>query len=110
VVLVLPGSWQTSRQSAYSMLTRCTEQVHVFVDRDSQCTGPYADADPLAALGQRWMRDARKTAVSDQLELQAEEPAPCAHALAPNENREPATAVQRAWDRDADLAELPWPS
>jgi hypothetical protein len=41
--------------------------VHIFVDRDSQCTGPYAHLDPLAALAQRWMRDARKTTVSGQL-------------------------------------------
>jgi len=34
VVLVLPGSWQTSRQSAYSMATRCIEELHVFVDHD----------------------------------------------------------------------------
>jgi conjugative relaxase-like TrwC/TraI family protein len=111
VVLVLPGSWQTSRQSAYSMLTRCTEQVHVFVDRDSQCTGPYADADPLTALGQRWTRDARKTAVSAELELQAGEPgepAPCEHALSAAE-RHQRTAVQRTWDADGDVAELPWP-
>jgi conjugative relaxase-like TrwC/TraI family protein len=77
VVLVLPGSWQTSRQSAYSMLTRCTEQVHVFVDRDSQCTGPYANADPLAALAQRWRRDARKQAATEQLaELERDEHTP----------------------------------
>ena len=50
MVLVLPGSWQTSRQSAYSMATRCVEELHVFVDRDSQCTGEYALHDPLAAL------------------------------------------------------------
>jgi conjugative relaxase-like TrwC/TraI family protein len=69
VVLVLPGSWQTSRQSAYSMLTRCQDEVHVFVDRDSQCSGEYTDLDPLTALAQRWMRDARKTAVSRELEV-----------------------------------------
>jgi ATP-dependent exoDNAse (exonuclease V) alpha subunit len=111
VVLVLPGVWQTSRQSAYSMLTRCQEQVHVFVDRDSQCTGPYANADPLVALAQRWMRDARKTAVSDQLELQAgepDEPAPCEHALSAAE-RHQRTTVHRVWDSDAGTGELPWP-
>ena len=108
IVLVLPGAGQTSRQSAYSMLTRCQEQVHVFVDHDSQCTGPYVDADPLAALGQRWTRDARKTAVSDQLELQAGEAAPCEHALPPAEHRQHTAVVHRAWDSEVDFAELPW--
>jgi ATP-dependent exoDNAse (exonuclease V) alpha subunit len=78
VVLVLPGSWQTSRQSAYSMATRCVEELHVFVDRDSQCTGEYALHEPLAALARRWTRDARKLSASEQLaELErAEEFAP----------------------------------
>ncbi len=67
VVLVLPGSWQTSRQSAYSMATRCVEELHVFVDRDSQCTGEYAHHEPLAALAQRWTRDARKLAATERL-------------------------------------------
>jgi len=113
VVLVLPGAGQTSRQSAYSMLTRCQEQVHVFVDRDSQCTGPYADVDPLAALAQRWMGDARKTAVSVQLELQAggpDEPAPCEHAVLAAERDQRTAGVHRGvWDSEADSAELPWP-
>ncbi len=67
VVLVLPGSWQTSRQSAYSMATRCVEELHVFVDRDSQCTGEHAQHEPLAALAQRWTRDARKHAATERL-------------------------------------------
>jgi hypothetical protein len=67
VVLVLPGSWQTSRQSAYSMATRCVEELHIFVDRDSQCTGEYAQHEPLAALAQRWTRDTRKHAATERL-------------------------------------------
>ena len=67
VVLMLPGSWQTSRQSAYSMATRCVQELHIFVDRDSQCTGEYAYHDPLAALAQRWTRDARKLSASERL-------------------------------------------
>lgn len=66
MVLVLPGSWQTSRQSSYSMLTRCIDEVHVFVDRDSQCIGEYAALDPLSALAQRWARDARKVSAAAQ--------------------------------------------
>jgi conjugative relaxase-like TrwC/TraI family protein len=112
VVLVLPGSWQTSRQSAYSMLTRCQEQVHVFVDRDSQCTGPYAQHDPLAALAQRWTRDARKTAVSDQLEVhasEANEPTPWEHAPLAGGRQQVTAAVHRAPGTDAGMAEpLPW--
>jgi conjugative relaxase-like TrwC/TraI family protein len=111
VVLVLPGSWQTSRQSAYSMLTRCQEQVHVFVDRDSQRTGEYAQHDPLAALGQRWTRDARKTAVSAQLEVQtgeADEPVPWEHVLSAAERRQRTAGVHRAWETDAGMTEPPW--
>jgi ATP-dependent exoDNAse (exonuclease V) alpha subunit len=67
VVLMLPGSWQTSRQSAYSMATRCVEELHIFVDRDSQCTGEYALHEPLAALAKRWTRDARKLSATQRL-------------------------------------------
>jgi hypothetical protein len=67
VVLVLPGSWQTSRQSAYSMATRCVEELHVFVDRDSQCTGEYALHEPLAALAKRWTRDTCKLSATERL-------------------------------------------
>lgn len=62
VVLVLPGGWQTSRQSAYSMATRCVEELHVFVDAQTQQAGAYRDRDPVQALGERWTRDARKHA------------------------------------------------
>jgi hypothetical protein len=112
VVLVLPGAGQTSRQSAYSMLTRCQEQVHVFVDRDSQCTGPYADADPLIALARRWTRDARKIAASAQLEAQAIEPyeAPPGEQFVPAAQRHQRGAVvHRGWDSDASMTELLWP-
>ena len=68
VVLVLPGSWQTSRQSAYSMLTRCTEQVHVFLDNASQCTAPYRDSHPVRALADRWTQDATKFTASMHLD------------------------------------------
>jgi conjugative relaxase-like TrwC/TraI family protein len=85
VVLVLPGSWQTSRQSAYSMATRCVEELHVFVDRDSQCTGEYALHEPLAALAQRWTRDARKIAATERLtDLECDrEPAPAGDVAGP---------------------------
>jgi hypothetical protein len=64
VVLVLPGGWQTSRQSAYSMATRCVEELHVFVDVQTQQTGRHHDRDPVQALGERWTRDASKHAAS----------------------------------------------
>lgn len=104
VVLVLPGSWQTSRQSAYSMLTRCQDQVHVFVDHDSQCAGDYAGLDPLAALARRWTRDARKLAVSLQLDLDA------------NDDHE--RAGDPGWRHSSlphptpgrDLPDAPWPA
>jgi hypothetical protein len=60
VVLMLPGGWQTSRQSAYSMATRCVEELHVFVDAETQQAGPSRDRDPVQVLGDRWMRDAGK--------------------------------------------------
>jgi ATP-dependent exoDNAse (exonuclease V) alpha subunit len=66
VVLVLPGGWQTSRQSAYSMATRCIEELHVYLDAESQQTGPYRDTDPIQALEKRWQRDARKLAATAQ--------------------------------------------
>jgi ATP-dependent exoDNAse (exonuclease V) alpha subunit len=66
VVLVLPGGWQTSRQSAYSMATRCVEELHVFVDAATQQAGGYRDADPIQALGERWTRDAGKHAASSR--------------------------------------------
>ena len=64
VVLVLPGGWQTSRQSAYSMATRCVEELHVFVDAETQLAGPYRDRDLVQALGERWTRDASKLAAN----------------------------------------------
>src|SRR6266536_1088572 len=94
VVLVLPGSWQTSRQSAYSMATRCVEELHVFVGRDSQCTGEYAQHDPLAALAQRWTRDARKHTATERLaDLERDdEPAPVQDAA-----RRAGTLLQSGW-------------
>jgi len=68
VVLVLPGGWQTSRQSAYSMATRCVEELHVFVDAQTQQAGAYRDRDPLQVLGERWTRDASKHAAGSHLE------------------------------------------
>jgi conjugative relaxase-like TrwC/TraI family protein len=116
VVLVLPGSWQTSRQSAYSMLTRCQDEVHVFLDRDSQCTGPYADLDPLTALAQRWTRDARKTAVSAQLEVEAGQTDDLLigwrGVLPAAEHRESANWVHELWDAALttdDTTEPRWP-
>ncbi len=67
VVLVLPGGWQTSRQSGYSMLTRCVEQVHLFVDRQTQCAGPYAGWDLVDALADRWTHDAKKLTATARL-------------------------------------------
>jgi len=95
VVLMLPGSWQTSRQSAYSMATRCVEELHVFVDRDSQCTGEYALHEPLAALAQRWTRDARKHTATERLaDLERDdEPAPVEDAA-----RRAGTLLQSGWE------------
>jgi ATP-dependent exoDNAse (exonuclease V) alpha subunit len=70
VVLVLPGGWQTSRQSAYSMATRCVEELHVFVDAETQQSGLYRDSDPIHALGERWMRAAGKLAAPIQRDHQ----------------------------------------
>jgi hypothetical protein len=70
VVLVLPGGWQTSRQSAYSMATRCVEELHVFVDAETQQTGPNRGCEPVDALGRRWIRNAGKLAATMQRDPQ----------------------------------------
>ena len=67
VVLVLPGSWQTSRQSAYSMATRCVQELHVFIDTQTQSTGAYRDRDPIDVLAARWTTDAKKLPASPSL-------------------------------------------
>jgi conjugative relaxase-like TrwC/TraI family protein len=72
VVLVLPGGWQTSRQSGYSMATRCVQELHVYVDTATQQTGRYRDTDPVQVLGERWARDAKKLAATTQLDRQSE--------------------------------------
>jgi hypothetical protein len=68
VVLVLPGGWQTSRQSAYAMATRCVEELHVYLDTQTQQTGPHRNTDPIQALGERWTRDATKRAAISHLD------------------------------------------
>jgi conjugative relaxase-like TrwC/TraI family protein len=68
VVLVLAGGWQTSRQSAYSMATRCVEELHVYLDTATQQTGAYRDTNPIHALSQRWTRDATKRAAATHLD------------------------------------------
>jgi hypothetical protein len=67
VVLVLAGGWQATRQSAYSMATRCVEELHVYIDAEAQQSGPYRDHDPVEALAQRWARDGKKRAASTRL-------------------------------------------
>lgn len=61
---MLPGSWQTSRQSAYSMATRCVEELHVFIDTQTPASGPYWNWHPIQALGDRWTADAKKIPAS----------------------------------------------
>ena len=81
VVLVLPGGWQSSRQSAYSMATRCVEELHVFVDRETQQSGPYRDTDPVQALGERWKRDALKRAATAQCDHRQRLDGPAARSM-----------------------------
>jgi conjugative relaxase-like TrwC/TraI family protein len=64
VVLVLAGGWQASKHSAYSMATRCVDELHVYLDAETQQTGPYHDSDPIGALAQRWTRDGKKLPAS----------------------------------------------
>ena len=99
VVLVLPGGWQTSRQSAYSMATRCVEELHVYLDTATQQTGPYRDTDPVRALGERWTRDAKKLAASLRLDHSQQGDRPTGRptveddlVMAPSGPHEPATA------------------
>jgi conjugative relaxase-like TrwC/TraI family protein len=109
VVLVLPGGWQTSRQSAYSMVTRCVEELHVFLDAETQRAGPYRDCDPVQALGARWTRDGRKRAASMQLAGREEFGEPAGRPLAddpvvvaPPDQREFARSGEGelSWERD----------
>lgn len=46
------------------MLTRCVDQVHVFLDTQTQCTGPYRDSHPVRALAERWATDTSKLPAS----------------------------------------------
>jgi conjugative relaxase-like TrwC/TraI family protein len=101
VVLVLPGGWQTSRQSAYSMATRCVEELHIYLDTQTQQAGPYRDTDPIQALGARWARDAGKQLASAQLDRQPAPDGPASRSrvdddlvVAPPSPYEPAAATQ----------------
>ncbi len=110
VVLVLPGSWQTSRQSAYSMATRCVEELHVFVDTQTQQTGAYRDADPVQALGQRWTRDAGKRAATSHLDRVEPDGPPRVGVdddlvVAPPERCEPAAPWAPELTRGRDLGD-----
>jgi conjugative relaxase-like TrwC/TraI family protein len=111
VVLVLPGGWQTSRQSAYSMATRCVEELHVYLDTETQQTGPYRDRDPVEALAQRWARDGKKHAASTQLPGREERGVPAERSLAddlivaPLEPREPAPAWASELTQERDLGD-----
>jgi hypothetical protein len=49
------------------MLTRCVEEVHVFVDRQTQCAGSYVGWDPIDAVADRWTTDAKKLAATARL-------------------------------------------
>ncbi len=96
---MLPGSWQTSRQSAYSMATRCAEELHVYLDTQTQQTGPYHHTDPVQALGERWTRGASKVAASLYLNHPQERDRPTEWStvddtliVAPPEPHEPAPA------------------
>ncbi len=110
VVLVLAGGWQTSRQSAYSMATRCVEELHVYLDTQTQQTGPYRDADPVQALGERWTHNAPKRAASLQLDHRPDRDGPPGRAtvdddlvVASPEPHEPAhRALEMARGRDLE--------
>jgi ATP-dependent exoDNAse (exonuclease V) alpha subunit len=110
VVLVLPGGWQTSRQSAYSMATRCVEELHVFADAQTQQAGPYRDRDPVHALGERWRRNVGKHAAS-QPAWTRQFDGPPGQALdddlvaAPYETREPMPAWPSELARERDLGD-----
>jgi hypothetical protein len=110
-VLVLPGGWQASRQSAYSMATRCVEELHVFLDSETQQTGPYRETDPIQALAQRWARDAKKHAASTQLTGREEFGELAVSSLAddlvvtPSQRHEPAPAWMGELTLERDLGD-----
>lgn len=105
IVLMLPGGWQTSRQSAYSMATRCVQELHIYLDTASQQTGPYRDCDPVEALAQRWTRDAKKRAAThlaarEKFREQAGRPLADDPVVAPPERRDLAPAWVGELSRD----------
>ena len=111
VVLVLPGGWQTSRQSAYSMATRCVEELHIYLDAATQETGFYRDTDPVEALGERWTRDASKHAATSHLLRTDELDGPPGRSLdddlvvAPSEERAPMPVWTGDLGRERELGD-----
>ncbi len=99
VVLVLAAGWQASRQSAYSMVTRCVEELHVYLDTASQQTGPYRDCDPVQALAQRWAQDGKKHAAATHLAPQEEVGEPTRQSL--TEDAEDLVVAPRDWHEPA---------
>jgi hypothetical protein len=73
VVLALPGGpGTTNKNSAYSTLTRCTEEAHVFADRET-----HGD-DPQHTLGKAWAHTPAKTTATSRTsfdDLRSTEPA-----------------------------------
>ena len=66
VVLVVPGSANTTLESAYSSLSRGQEEIHVFADTTTH--GP----DPLDHLAKRWARpEPKRTATARASDLRA---------------------------------------
>jgi ATP-dependent exoDNAse (exonuclease V) alpha subunit len=60
VVLVVPGYAHSSLESAYSALTRGSEQIHVYLDHTTH------GHDPLATLAQRWQAPDPKRSATAQ--------------------------------------------
>src|SRR5512135_2986333 len=60
VVLVVPGYLHSSLESAYSALTRGSEQIHVFVDHTTH------GHDPIATLAERWQAPDPKRSATAQ--------------------------------------------
>lgn len=80
------------------MATRCVEELHIFVDAETQQSGPYRDTDPVQALGARWTRDAGKLAASIQRDRQQELNRAAERSMA---DGGPVVATHQSWELTA---------
>jgi hypothetical protein len=70
IILAAPGKYTTSLEAGYSQLTRCVEEVHVYVDRETH------GADPTLGLTKAWRASKPKVSASARLREAGHTPDP----------------------------------